>query len=137
MSDLQLQQYLFDVQGYLVVENVLSPEEVAALNQCVDEQQLPTPGKVQRFGSAPEGPGFLQWGQPFCDLLDHPRLCRYFNSVWVIAFDSIEFTGCICGKVCRADGCTQIMVRPLQQQEQIQENTTPSEITKSITGSLW
>ena len=74
MSDLQLQQYLFDVQGYLVIENVLSPEEVAALNQCIDEQQLPTPGKVQRFGSAPDGPGFLQWGQPFCDLLDHSKI---------------------------------------------------------------
>ena len=65
MSDLQLQQYLFDVQGYLVVENVLSPEEVAALNQCVDEQQLPTPGKVQRFGSAPGGPGFFAVGKTF------------------------------------------------------------------------
>ena len=74
MSDLQLQQYLFDVQGYLVIENVLSPEEVAALNQCIDEQQLPTPGKVQRFGSAPDGSGFLQWGKPFCELLDHPKI---------------------------------------------------------------
>ena len=76
MSDLQLQQYLFDVQGYLVIENVLSPETVAALNECIDAQELPTPGKVQRFGSAPAGAGFLQWGQPFCDLLDHPTIMR-------------------------------------------------------------
>ena len=74
MSDLQLQQYLFDVQGYLVIENVLSPDELAALNRCIDDQQLPTPGKVQRFGSAPGGSGFLQWGKPFCDLLDHPKI---------------------------------------------------------------
>ena len=74
MSDLQLQQYLFDVQGYLVIENVLSPDELAALNQRIDDQQLPTPGKVQRFGSAPDGSGFLQWGKPFCDLLDHPKI---------------------------------------------------------------
>ena len=25
MNDLELQQYLFDVQGYLVIENVLEP----------------------------------------------------------------------------------------------------------------
>ena len=74
MSDLQLQQYLFDVQGYLVIENVLSPDELAALNRHIDEQELPTPGKVQRFGSAPDGSGFLQWGKPFCDLLDHPKI---------------------------------------------------------------
>ena len=74
MSDLQSQQYLFDVQGYLVIENVLNAEELAALNRHIDEQQLPTPGKVQRFGSAPDGSGFLQWGKPFCDLLDHPKI---------------------------------------------------------------
>ena len=74
MSDLQLQEYLFDVQGYLVIENVLSAEELASLNQCIDAQKLPTPGKAQRFGSAPDGSGFLQWGKPFCDLLDHPKI---------------------------------------------------------------
>jgi len=73
MSDLQTQQYLFDVQGYLVVENVLDSDEVAELNERIDEQNLPTPGKVQRFGSAPDGSGFLQWGKSFCSLLDHPK----------------------------------------------------------------
>ena len=74
MSDLEMQQYLFDVQGYLVIEEVLSREEIAALNERIDQQELPTPGQVQRFGSAPEGPGFLQWGKPFCDLLDHQKI---------------------------------------------------------------
>ena len=74
MQDLELQQYLLDLQGYLVIENALSPTEVATLNQLVDAQQLPPPGKTERFGSAPEGSGFLDWGKPFCDLLDHPRL---------------------------------------------------------------
>lgn len=74
MCDLEMQQYLFDLQGYLVVEDVLSPEEVATLNALFDQQGLPPPGKVQRFGSAPKGPGFLQWGKPFCELLDHPRI---------------------------------------------------------------
>ena len=74
MGDLEMQQYLFDLQGYLVIEDALSPDEVAALNHLMDEQALPAPGKVQRFGSAPEGSGFLAWGKPFCDLLDHPKI---------------------------------------------------------------
>ena len=73
-SDLQLQQYLFDIQGYLVIEDVLSAQEITAFNQLLDENEVPAPGQTQRFGSAPDGPGFLDWGQPFCDLLDHPAI---------------------------------------------------------------
>ena len=98
MNDPEMQQYLFDLQGYLVIENALNPEEVATLNQLIDEQNLPPPGKSPRFGSAPTlessllsrrmtadgklnkdrtapvGSGFLNWGKPFCDLLDHPAI---------------------------------------------------------------
>lgn len=98
MNDFELQQYLFDLQGYLVIENALDPAEVATLNRLIDEQNLPPPAKSPRFGSAPTpassllsrrtaadgalnqarvapvGSGFLNWGQPFCDLLDHPSI---------------------------------------------------------------
>ena len=74
MNDIELQQYLFDLQGYLVIENVLDPEELTTLNQLIDRQELPTPGKVQRFGGAPDGSGFLDWGKPFCDLLTHQAI---------------------------------------------------------------
>ncbi len=98
MNDLEMQQYLFDLQGYLVIENALSPKAVARLNHIIDEQDLPPPGKSPRFGSAPTlessllsrrltadgkehearsaavGSGFLNWGQPFCDLLDHAAI---------------------------------------------------------------
>ena len=78
MSDLELQQYLFDLQGYLVIENILTPTEVVTLNQLIDQQHLPTPDKQIRFGraagGAPAGPGFLAWGQPFCNLLDHMEI---------------------------------------------------------------
>ena len=36
MNDLETLQYLFDVQGYLVLENVLDAEQVAALNHLLD-----------------------------------------------------------------------------------------------------
>lgn len=99
MIDLELQQYLFDLNGYLVIENALSAAEVAELNRLIDERNLPPPTESTRFGSAPTlasslvkreaavpesmatanqaapvGAGFLDWGKPFCDLLDHPAI---------------------------------------------------------------
>jgi len=68
------ERYLFDLHGYLVVEGALSADVVAQLNALVDAQGLPTPDASidsQRFA------GFLEWGQPFRDLLDHPRLLPY------------------------------------------------------------
>ena len=68
MSDLEMQQYLFDLQGYLVIENVLSSEEVSTLNQLIDKQSLPAPKEAMRFGSAaggaPEGPENLLPASP-------------------------------------------------------------------------
>src|SRR3989442_1676963 len=77
-SDQELQQYLIDLQGYLVIHNVLSAAEVAELNRLIDAQQLPNPCESVRFGSAAgkHGPdhGFLNWGEPFCRLLDHEAI---------------------------------------------------------------
>ena len=71
-EELEMMQYLFDLQGYLVIENALSDTEVSELNALLDERGLPKDGK--RFGSAPDGAGFLDWGKPFCDLLDHSKI---------------------------------------------------------------
>src|SRR5215468_2707437 len=77
-SDRELQQYLFDLQGYLVIHNVLGSSEVAELNRLIDAQRLPSPRESIRFGSAAgkHGPdyGFLNWGKPFCRLLDHEAI---------------------------------------------------------------
>ncbi len=67
----EIEKYLFDLQGYLVIEDVLTSAEVADLNRLIEAQNLPEPGletAQARFG------GFLSWGKPFCDLLDHPRI---------------------------------------------------------------
>lgn len=74
MNDLEVQQYLFDLQGYLVIENALNAAEIVALNDLLDHNEVPESGQQQRFGHAPSGSGFLQWGQPFCDLLDHDQI---------------------------------------------------------------
>src|SRR5882762_1525686 len=77
-SNQELQQYLFDLQGYLVIPNVLGAAEVAELNRLIDAQRLPSPRGSIRFGSAAgkHGPdhGFLNWGEPFCRLLDHEAI---------------------------------------------------------------
>ena len=65
------EKYLFDLRGYLILDDVLSPAEVAELNRLIDAQGLEGPGletKQARFG------GFLSWGQPFCGLLDHAQI---------------------------------------------------------------
>ncbi len=77
-EDLQLLEYLFDLNGYLVVPDVLNAAEAAALDRAID-RRLPEEGedlngKMIRFGAAPPGSGFLDWGEPFCDLLTHPRI---------------------------------------------------------------
>ena len=87
----ELDIYLYDLKGYLVVENVLSPDEVTILNNILDDElsDLPndpvarreqTPRTLYdnyRFGMAggsyPSGPGFLSFGKQFCDLIDHPK----------------------------------------------------------------
>ena len=68
---IEVEKYLFDLRGYLVVECVLSPGEVADLNRAMDEQHLPEPGPTEASTTFGE---FLSWGKAFCELLDHPRI---------------------------------------------------------------
>jgi hypothetical protein len=70
----ELEHYLFDLQGFLVVENALTTEEIAALNELLDQQiaTVDEPGKLCfRFD------GLLPWGSPFRSLIDNPRITPY------------------------------------------------------------
>lgn len=88
----ELKQYLYDLQGYLVIEDVLGADPVAEINALLDEQLPPLERdwreraseerlglySIYRFGMAggsyASGPGFLEWGQPLVDLMDHPQV---------------------------------------------------------------
>ena len=62
-------RYFFDVNGYVVLPDVLSPDEVAHLNTVLDGQDLPTPGadiSSQRLQDE-----FLRWDPACRDLMDH------------------------------------------------------------------
>jgi hypothetical protein len=79
MDDLERLQYIFDIQGYLIIPDVLTSDEIAELNGLIDAQNLPKPEKLGRFGGAAggarkSGSGFLSYGKSFCDLLDHDRI---------------------------------------------------------------
>lgn len=84
----ETQRYLFDLNGYVVIENALSPEEVAACNAAIDAnreririregEQLLSGGSATLRGERGRGDlgGMLAWPQPGCDpfrrLLAHP-----------------------------------------------------------------
>ena len=74
------EKYLFDLWGYVNVENVLSAEELEELNTLIDEQAYDAPKNdsihSQRFG------GFLNWENgAFRRLLNHPRIMPFLGEI--------------------------------------------------------
>ena len=72
------ERYLFDLRGYLVIADMLTAQQLAGLNRLMDSQNLMPPGDDTlgaRFG------GFLEWGQIFCNLLDHARIMPYLKTI--------------------------------------------------------
>jgi hypothetical protein len=70
----ELEKYLFDLQGFLIVENALTSVELATLNEIIDEKiaLVDEPEKLWfRFDS------LLSWGAPFQSLIDNPRITSY------------------------------------------------------------
>jgi hypothetical protein len=66
------QRYFFDVNGYLLIEQVLAEDEINWLNATIDAQRLPIPGDsvaTQRFED-----DFLLWDGAFRDLMNHPAV---------------------------------------------------------------
>ena len=90
----ELYQYLYDLNGYLVIEDVLSHEQVSYLNTVIDRTLDPLPEDIAdairrrgdqlygtyRFGAAGgshgTGPGFLAFDKMLCDLMDHPVIMQ-------------------------------------------------------------
>jgi ectoine hydroxylase-related dioxygenase (phytanoyl-CoA dioxygenase family) len=83
----EYQRYFFDLNGYLVIEDALTPEEVAACNAAIDANQervrrrtgdqLLSGGSSALVGKEGRGDlgGMLAWPQPWCqpfrELLSH------------------------------------------------------------------
>ena len=65
------ERFLFDLEGYLVVRNALSPRDVAEINRIADER-FPDdePGRHGEWSTLP-------WGEPLKRLIDHPTIMPY------------------------------------------------------------
>jgi ectoine hydroxylase-related dioxygenase (phytanoyl-CoA dioxygenase family) len=89
------EKYLFDVQGFLVVRNVLTPDEVARLNAAVDANR-DRRGEDGNSGTGNSATlrtgtkrgiftGMLTWERPWCnpfrELLAHPKAIPYLNTM--------------------------------------------------------
>ena len=80
-----LDDFFFDLNGYIVLKNAVPPELVAALNQAID--RVPPLQVGQWLGNAQrrdytQDTGFelhncVELGRPFTDLIDHPGWIQY------------------------------------------------------------
>ncbi|MCZ6632440.1 MAG: phytanoyl-CoA dioxygenase family protein [bacterium] len=67
------EKFIFDLDGYIVIKDVLTPDEVSELNAITDEKQ----------GLAKDQDGYKNigkpstWGAPFQTLIDHPKIVPY------------------------------------------------------------
>ena len=70
------QKYLFDLQGYLIVEDVLTDDECETAKEKIGERMRPmekTPDGYDANGTWHAAGGLLAAGQPFIKLIDHPK----------------------------------------------------------------
>ncbi|MBT3271374.1 hypothetical protein HN371_29820 [Candidatus Poribacteria bacterium] len=90
-------RYLFDLNGYMVIEGLLTPDEVAAANAAIetriDTMRIrPREQALNGDSSALEGEhgrgelgGMLHWPEPDClpfrEIMAHPKLVPYLNEI--------------------------------------------------------
>ncbi len=67
------QKFLFDLRGFLVLPGVLSRDDCERLIRFADHvwPRQPEDGPYRRTGEV------SQWGKPFLDLIDHPKVLPY------------------------------------------------------------
>mmetsp|Transcript_12844 Transcript_12844/g.19461 ORF Transcript_12844/g.19461 Transcript_12844/m.19461 type:complete len:334 (-) Transcript_12844:88-1089(-) len=92
------ERYLFDLNGYLIIRNVLSSEEVRLANEIIDKHQQQMIERKEAalrnavkgtnfYGSGPgrkDLGGVLEWGEDsrvFKTILAHPRLVPLFHGI--------------------------------------------------------
>jgi ectoine hydroxylase-related dioxygenase (phytanoyl-CoA dioxygenase family) len=74
------ERFLFDLQGYLVIENAIEPDALAAMNAWLDSQVERDPQFRGQTGNAHlENP--LTWGPHFLALVDNPRVLPYLKEL--------------------------------------------------------
>ncbi|MGI8908175.1 MAG: phytanoyl-CoA dioxygenase family protein [Candidatus Sumerlaeaceae bacterium] len=67
------QRYLFDLNGFIVLENLLDSSTIELLTNLVTENYQP-PAKLTQENAYSS---FLHWGEPVLDLLVHPQIVEW------------------------------------------------------------
>ena len=72
------ERYLFDIRGYMILNQVLNEQELATLNAAFDEKQAqsenPSAGRARYWN-------LISWGKDYRDLIDHPALVPYLEGI--------------------------------------------------------
>ncbi len=77
------EKYLFDLQGYITVENALSAAQLSELNDILDQHiaaDCDDDMRTHRFV------GLLDWGKPYRDLIDNQPVVPYLETIVDPAF---------------------------------------------------
>lgn len=72
------QRFIFDVQGFLVVEQAIDAPQIARMVADMEREGIREPQNnpsKSRFG------GFLEWGEDWRALIDHPRIVPILNEL--------------------------------------------------------
>lgn len=90
----EYERYFFDLNGYLVVEDVLNKSEIDALNQAIDNNtdliernnpEIEVSDTLKGDSVRTDLEGMLMWpkpwSQPFRDLMNHPKISPYLNEL--------------------------------------------------------
>ncbi len=72
------EKFIFDLQGYIVIKNILSHEEVDTLNTIADEQ-LKVQEEINDGLKIPKRVSL--WGRPYQNLFDHPNIIPYLDEL--------------------------------------------------------
>ncbi|MDA0792008.1 MAG: phytanoyl-CoA dioxygenase family protein [Proteobacteria bacterium] len=87
------EKYLFDLRGYLVVRNALTPAQVQDLAERLEAHR----GNSKHLGSdrtvfsSPDDPAWaspsmLEWGGPYIDLIDLPTITPYLETLLGVGY---------------------------------------------------
>ena len=80
----QQQKFLFDLQGFVVVEDVLSDDECGMAIEKIKSRMRPmakTPDGYDANGTWFSAGGLLETGEPFIKLIDHPKTTAVLQEI--------------------------------------------------------
>ena len=78
------QKYLFDLQGFVTVEEVLTSDECDVAIETIKSKMQPmqkTPDGYDANGTWYFADSLLEQGQPFIQLIDHPKLIEVLSDI--------------------------------------------------------